>query len=72
MTSRNDLAYSRIVTEQAQYKYKRTVDQCRAKIKTSKTKYKQIADKLSRNSTGRELGKESQKIIGVSIYTSCC
>ena len=42
-------------------RYKRTVTQCRAKIKALKTKYKQIADRLRRNGAGRESDEESEE-----------
>ena len=38
--------------------YIRTVEQCRAKVKLLKTKYKKIADQLRRIGTGHESDKE--------------
>ena len=59
---RNDVAYSRIVEELVKRRYKRTVTQCRAKIKALKTKYKQIADRLRRSSAGRESDEEPEEL----------
>ena len=57
----NDVACSRIVEELAKCKYKRTVMQCRAKIKALKMKYKQIADRLRRSDAGRKSDDESEE-----------
>ena len=51
---RNDLAFAQISRELAERGYIRTVEQCRAKVKSLKAKYKQIADRLRRSGTGRE------------------
>ena len=56
---RNDIVYSRIVAELAKRGYKRTVTQCRAKIKALKMRYKQMVDRLRRRGAGRESDEES-------------
>ena len=56
---RNDIVYSRIVAELAKRGYKRTVTQCRAKIKALKMRYKQMVDRLRRSGAGRESDEES-------------
>ena len=57
---RNDLAFAQISRELAERGYVRTVEQCRAKVKSLKAKYKQIADRLRRSGTGRESDEESE------------
>jgi len=57
---RNDLAYARISRELALRDYIRTAEQCRAKVKSLKTNYKQIVDRLRRSGTGRESDEESE------------
>ena len=58
---RNDIVYSRIVAELAKRGYKRTVTQCRAKIKALKMRYKQMVDRLRRSGAGRESDEESDE-----------
>ena len=53
--------YSRIVAELAKRRYKRTVTQCRAKIKALKMRYKQMVDRLRRSGAGRESDEESDE-----------
>ena len=57
---RNDFAYARISRELVERSYIRTAEQCRAKVKSLKTKYKQIVDRLRRSGTGRESDEESE------------
>ena len=47
---RNDNAFAEIVDTLAKCGYQRTVQQCRAKIKALKKKYKEIAYRLSKRS----------------------
>ena len=61
----NDLSFSRIVTELARHGYKRTVDQCRVKIKALKMKYKQITDKLEQR--WERIRQGIPRIVGVSL-----
>ena len=56
----NDLAFAQISRELAERGYIRTVEQCRAKVKSLKGKYKQIADRLRRSGTGCESDEESK------------
>ena len=57
---RNDLAFTQISRELAEHGYVHTVEQCRAKVKSLKAKYKQIADRMRRSGTGRESDEESE------------
>ena len=57
---RNDLAYARISRELAERGYIRTAEQFRRKVKSLKTRYKKIVDRLRRSGTGRESDEESE------------
>ena len=59
---RNDLAFGQISRELAERGYVRTVEQCRTKVKSLKAKYKQIADRLRRSGTGREINEHNHEI----------
>ena len=51
---RNDNVFTQIVDTLAKCGYQRTSQQCRAKIKALKKKYKEIADRLRKSGEGRE------------------
>ena len=51
---RNDNAFAEIVDTLAKCGYQRTAQQCRAKIKDLKKKYKEIAYRLSKSGEGRK------------------
>ena len=53
-TKRNDNVFAQIVNTLAKRGYHRTVQQCRAKIKYLKKRYKEIADRLRKSGEGRE------------------
>ena len=53
-TKRNDNVFAQIVDTLAKCGYQRTSQQCRAKIKALKKKYKEIADRLRKSGKGRE------------------
>lgn len=55
---RNDAVYGKIVEALAKRNYHRTVQQCRAKIKALKRKYKEIVDRLRKSGEGRESDEE--------------
>ena len=57
---RNDLTYARISRELVGRGYILITEQCRAKVKSLQTKYKQIVDQLRRSGTGREPDEESE------------
>ena len=50
---RNDNVFKQIVNTLTKRGYHRTAQQCRAKIKTLKKRYKEIADRLRKTSEGR-------------------
>ena len=56
---RNDIVYTKIVKSLAEKGFKRTADQCRAKIKALKKRYKGIRDKQRKSGEGRELDQDS-------------
>ena len=49
----NDNVFVQIMNTLAKRGYHRTAQQCRAKIKTLKKRYKEIADRLRKTSEGR-------------------
>ena len=53
-TKRNDNVFAQIVNTLAKRGYHRTAQQCRAKIKSLKKRYKEIADRLRKSGEGRE------------------
>ena len=51
---RNDAVFGKIAEVLAKREYYRTIQQCRAKIKALKKRYREIVDKLRKSGTGRE------------------
>ena len=51
---RNDIVFVRIVEELGRQGFRRTVQQCRVKLKALKKKYKEIADRARRSGEGNE------------------
>ena len=67
-SAQNDLAFAQISRELAECGYIRTVEQCRAKVKLLRVKYKQIADRLrlyrtSDHSISNECGYDYAQIL---------
>ena len=53
-----DLVYGRIARELAEHSYIHTTEQCRARVKSLKTKHKQIVNQLRRSCVGCKLEEE--------------
>ncbi len=64
----NDVAFTGISREFAERGYIRMVQQCQAKVKSLKTKYMQIADRLRKNGEGHDSDEELEVPSDFSLF----